>query len=339
MSETQQPFYKVDKLDNHILYLLDANARTPASTIAKELSVPEATVRYRIQSLLSSGVISNSYPVLGVGRVGMSVHKFMFKLQKANEQEINRFVNYLVAHRLVNWVARFDGNYDAGCTMLVRNVGEVSEFLDQTRKRFHLNIREMSYAVNVRAEFFARDYLVRKRRSSTAAYSAYSSYSEKLVALDQLDWDILRAVTNDTRSSATQIADKLGCSSETIGRRLRELEKQEVVTGYRLVLDPTAIGRTSYYMLVYLNFVSEDRLARMLSYLRAHPAVVYLIKMLGEWDYDISLELKDSSEHRAFMIDLMQHFSDVIRDLQTLTTWQVAKFSILPKTSAALNGQ
>lgn len=332
-SENQQAFRKIDKVDSSILFMLDTNARSSVASIAKALSLPEATVRYRMQTLYATGTISTAYPVLGVGSVGMSVHKFMFKLQKADEQEIDRFVNYLVSHKLVNWVARFNGNFDVGCTLLVKDVGEVSGFLDKTRRYFHLNIRKMSYAVNIRAEFFARDYLIRKRRLAKAESAGYSSFAEQQVVLDTLDWDILRALTNDPRVSATQISETLKYSSETIGRKLRALEQRKVITGYRLVLNPSTIGRTSYYMLVNLNFVSDERLAKMINYLRTHPCVVYLIKMLGEWDYDISLELKDAAQHRAFMIDLMQHFSDVIMDIQTLTTWQVAKFSILPKTS------
>lgn len=332
MNELPQVLSKLDKVDRELLFALDCDARAPASSIAKQLSLPEATVRYRMHALQTKGVISTAYPVLGVGHIGMSIHKLMFKLQKAHEHEISQFIAYLVQSPLVNWVARFDGNFDAGCTLLVRHVGEVSQFLDETRKRFHLRVRQMAYAVNVRAEFFPRDYLVRKRRSAASRPAIYSSHAELQRPLDNLDWEILRAVTNDVRSSATYIAEKLNCTSETVGRRLRALEHDEIITGYRLVLDPNAMQRTSYYMLVYLNFVSDERLGKMVNYLRAHPAVVYLIKMLGEWDYDISLELKDAAEHRAFMIELMQHFSDVIKDVQTLTTWQVPKFSILPKT-------
>lgn len=334
MSELPQDFPKLDKRDFQILYQLDRNARASTASIAKTIGIPEATVRYRIQNLFSSRTITTSYPVFGVGQVGMSVHKFMFKLQKANEREISRFAAYLAADPLVNWVARFDGNFDVGCTLLVRDVGQVSQFLDATRKRFHLHVRQMAYAVNIRAEFFPRDYLIRKRRTAESKAAIYTSRSEEVVHLDTLDWSILRAVTNNVRASATEIADLLNFSSETVGRRLRELERKAVITGYRLVLEPNAIGRTSYYMLMSLNFVSDERLNKMLNYLRAHPAVVYLIKMLGEWDYDISLEVKDASEHRNFIIELMQDYSDVVRDVQTLTTWQVSKFSILPKNDA-----
>jgi hypothetical protein len=55
--------------------------------------------------------------------------------------------------------------------------------------------------------------------------------------------------------------------------------------------------------------------------------------MLGEWDYDISIELEDNAQYRTFMIELMKHFSDIIKDVRTLTTWQVSKFSILPASA------
>ncbi len=325
---------KIDKTSKRILYLLDLNGRVALADIAKKLKLPEATLRYRIQTLISAGIVRSGYPVLGVGRLGMSVHKLMFKLQKANEVEIDKFVAELCKSPLVNWVARFDGSYDLGCTLLVKHVGEVYQFVDQTRKRFHSYIRQISYAVNIHAEFFPRDYLIRDKRPSHigAEYRSYPD-SEPTVVPDSKDWHILHALADDIRTPATLIASQLKVSSETISRRIRDLEKNKIITGYRMVLDHQQLNRTSYYILLYLNLVSEDRLSQMLTFLREHSAVVYLIKMLGAWDYDISIELEDALEYRTFMIDLMKRFSDIIRDSHTLNTWEVAKFSILPATA------
>jgi DNA-binding Lrp family transcriptional regulator len=119
-------------------------------------------------------------------------------------------------------------------------------------------------------------------------------------------------------------------SMETVQRRLRRLEESKVISGYRIVLDHEKAGYLSYYLLLYLNHVSKERLNAFLTHLRAQGCVVYMIKMLGAWDYDVSVELPDVASYRRFMMDLTEHFSDVIRELESLVTWQVMKFSIMP---------
>lgn len=47
----------LDTLDREIIQLLKVDGRIPFTEIAKRLSIPEATARYRVQRLLQSGVI------------------------------------------------------------------------------------------------------------------------------------------------------------------------------------------------------------------------------------------------------------------------------------------
>lgn len=325
---------KLDTQALKILYLLDSSPRMPLVAISKALRLPEATVRYRIRTMEEAGVIRQAYPIFDVGRIGMSVHKFMFKLLKTGEPQIEKFTSYIAQNPMVNWVARFDGHFDIGCTLLVRHVGEVSAFLDAIRKRFHANLKQLSYAVNIHAEFFPRDYLVRsQRRDSTG--SAYRSFAEKgdRIDVDRTDWDVIQALADDARATSATIAQKIGVSSETVARRIKRLEQVQFVTGYRLVLEHRQLERTSYYMLLHLNFVSAEKIDKLLLYLRSRSTVVYIIKMLGEWDYDISVELADVTSHRTFVVELMTLFSEVIRDLQTLTTWEIVKHSIFPTST------
>lgn len=322
---------QLDKNDRRLLYLLDSNSRISYSELARELRLPEETVRYRVKRLMDEGIVSSMYPVIAAGRLGVSVHKVMLKLQKADEREIEAIGRYISRHALVNWVARFDGCFDIGCTLLVNHVGEVASFLEDLRRRFHLHVRSSAYAVNLHAEFFPRDYLVRGRRTTIrpAEYLSYPT-SQHPAIVDALDWHILRSVAADVRVSAANIAKEAGVSAETISRRLQRLERDRVISGYRLVVDHDRLGLVSYYMLLYLNSASEGRLQKLTEHLRAHPCVVYLIKMLGAWDYDVCVELPNVAAYRSFVVELMKDFADVIRDVETLVTWKILKYSLLP---------
>lgn len=131
---------KIDSQSAKILFLLDSNARMSSTQIARKLGIPEATARYRIKALQDEGIIFRSYPIFDVGRLGLSVHKLMFKLHRASEREISKVAESIASLGNVNWVARFDGYFDLGCTVVVRNIGELSTFVDEVRKKFHRNL-------------------------------------------------------------------------------------------------------------------------------------------------------------------------------------------------------
>lgn len=314
-----------------LLYELDLNPRASFAQLSKTLRIPEETVRYRTSKLLSEGIAQTFYPVISVGRLGMSIHKLMFKLHNVTDSRLRAMLDFLAAHRQVNWVAQFDGSYDLGCTVWIRELGELAQLLDETRRRFYAQIKEISYAVNMHAEFFPRDYLIRSKRS-LANRAIYSSSNEDVsrTTLDSHDMQILKLLSLDARQSIAELARAMNVAHETARTRLQRLERNGIITGYRMVLNHEAVGMLSYYLLLKLHSVANERLDALLRFLRAHPAVVYMIRMVGGWDYDVSIEVENVQAYRHFRREVGNHFADVVREAESLVSWKVEKFSILP---------
>jgi Lrp/AsnC family leucine-responsive transcriptional regulator len=63
------------------------------------------------------------------------------------------------------------------------------------------------------------------------------------VDLDDLDRRILDVLLHDGRATATQIADDVGLSRPAVADRLEKLERQGVILGHTVVLDPKAVGK------------------------------------------------------------------------------------------------
>lgn len=62
-------------------------------------------------------------------------------------------------------------------------------------------------------------------------------------AVDGLARDILRLLADDPRAGASALARRLGVSAPTVRERIRRLEEAGVIRGYRLDVDPAAVGR------------------------------------------------------------------------------------------------
>ncbi|MEU8222284.1 Lrp/AsnC family transcriptional regulator [Kribbella sp. NPDC048915] len=61
--------------------------------------------------------------------------------------------------------------------------------------------------------------------------------------LDELNTRILQELTADPRLRTTELARRLGVSTPTVRERVARLEESGVIRGYRLDLDPGALGR------------------------------------------------------------------------------------------------
>jgi len=60
--------------------------------------------------------------------------------------------------------------------------------------------------------------------------------------LDAVDRDILAALAADCRLSASELARRVGMSAPAIRERVSRLEQAGVIRGYRLDVDPAALG-------------------------------------------------------------------------------------------------
>jgi DNA-binding Lrp family transcriptional regulator len=76
--------------------------------------------------------------------------------------------------------------------------------------------------------------------------------------MDRVDLAILSHLMNEGRLANTELADRVGLSPSPCLRRVRHLEDSGVITGYRAVVNPAAIGR-GFEVLVHVEMGLQDR--------------------------------------------------------------------------------
>ncbi|MGP3983934.1 Lrp/AsnC family transcriptional regulator [Streptomyces sp. KR80] len=75
--------------------------------------------------------------------------------------------------------------------------------------------------------------------------------------MDEIDRSILRELQHDGRLTNQELAQRVGLTPSPCLRRVRQLEQDGVILGYRAVLDPVAVGR-GFEVLVSVE-VRRDR--------------------------------------------------------------------------------
>ncbi len=115
-----------------------------------------------------------------------------------------------------------------------------------------------------------------------------------MIALDDTDHAILRALVADAGQGAGALGRKLGLSQPATWRRIRRLEEARVLRGRRLMLDAAAVG---FGVTVFLGVklatkgrVSLEDFERAVS---AIPEVQTVEHVLGLYDYRLRIVARD----------------------------------------------
>jgi Lrp/AsnC family leucine-responsive transcriptional regulator len=62
------------------------------------------------------------------------------------------------------------------------------------------------------------------------------------VGFDDIDWAILDELQSEGRVGYRELGRRVGLSAPAVAARVRRLEQSGVITGYRAVVDPVALG-------------------------------------------------------------------------------------------------
>ena len=98
--------------------------------------------------------------------------------------------------------------------------------------------------------------------------------------LDPVDRAILAALADDARVTMAELARAVGLSAPSVAERVRRLEEAGVITGYRAVVSPSALGLPIAAWLRIRPVPGE--LERVAGIIRDIPEIVECDRVTGE---------------------------------------------------------
>ena len=129
---------------------------------------------------------------------------------------------------------------------------------------------------------------------------------------DRISEQILQELSRNGRISNIELADKVGLSPSACLRRVQDLEKRGVITGYRAVLDRAALGAGFVaYVGVGLkdhSKASQEAFERAISHA---PEVRECHNITGTIEYLLRVECADLKAYKSFHTDMLGALAQV----------------------------
>jgi Lrp/AsnC family transcriptional regulator, leucine-responsive regulatory protein len=134
----------------------------------------------------------------------------------------------------------------------------------------------------------------------------HSRSQETIMPLDLVDRRMLEILQHDGRISNAALAEQLHLSPSPCLRRLRALERESVIQGYRAELDRARLGLgLTVFIDLKVDGHSEHTAATISTVLLAAPEVISAHIVSGSADFRLEVAVPDLAGYERFMFDTL----------------------------------
>ena len=141
-----------------------------------------------------------------------------------------------------------------------------------------------------------------------------------MIKLDTINDRILHELSIDGRISNAELAERVGLSPSACLRRVQELERSEVIKGYRAILDRAALGMgfTAFIAVGLSDHTKASQKAFEKSIVTS-PEVSECHNITGAFEYLLRVEATDLSAYKTFHTEVL----GTLPQVNSITTYVV----------------
>lgn len=138
--------------------------------------------------------------------------------------------------------------------------------------------------------------------------------------MDAMDDAILFHLRQDSSLTNTELADLVGLTPSPCLRRVKKLETDGIITGYRAIVSQEALGR-GFQVIVTAEIGVNDQatIEDFESQVAAFDEVIECRRLFGIPDYFIRVAVKDLATYENFMVTKLSGLPAVSRVTSLIT--------------------
>ncbi|MCS0493726.1 Lrp/AsnC family transcriptional regulator [Ancylobacter mangrovi] len=148
--------------------------------------------------------------------------------------------------------------------------------------------------------------------------------------IDAIDLSILRELQGDGRITNVELSQRVGISAPPCLRRVRALEEEGIIKGYRALLDEKQLGfELMAFAMVHLVSQAEADLNAFAGQVERWPLVRACWMLSGETDFILLCVAPDLRTFQSFVLELTG--APNVRNVKTaLTLKQTKDAAVVP---------
>lgn len=334
---------QLNKTDIKILFLLSQNSRRTISSISKLLSLSNDSIKKRIVKLENSELIKAYKVNINFNLLNFKEFDLYFKLKNYSQNDLNKIIDFLRNCKYITWIGTTFGKYDLRLSIVVKSSFEVSEFIESFKLTFK------GYLINYLILEILEKYKIPQEKIYSNLFdveksffnnlSNYSKNNEKIKfqnsisfsqnqTLSNSDKKIISVLNLKPNNSLVNISNKINLTPESVKYTIEQLKNKDIVKSFSIILDTTKLNKI---WSVFLFKLDLDNSKKFLFFLKNQKNISAFVKLLGSWDYSVTVFADNIEEIHRILMDFRNNFPDLILDYEMLLLFETYKYPILPE--------
>ncbi|MBU1201609.1 MAG: Lrp/AsnC family transcriptional regulator [Nanoarchaeota archaeon] len=317
----------MDARDITILKELDKNSRIPFQQIAKKINLSKDTVNYRIENLKKQGIIKGFHASINVGKLGYIGMRLLVKLYQVSPEKEQEIINYLLDEPSLGWVVSVEGYWDINTYFYFKDINQMHLFYQTFIDKYSNYIENKNFSIYHQIKAYSRDYL--DKQLERTPFIIYENSVP--IDIDEKDTIILSLLGGDARTTILKMSQETGLTSKTVIERIKKLEKENIITGYRLTLGLDKLNYIYYKIHITLFNSTIEKKHQLIQHIRENPNIIYEDQLIGGYDIEFEFEAQTPDQIRNFIDDMRRKFSTIIKEYELLTYYRLHQERFFPK--------
>jgi len=317
----------MDNIDKKILFELDKNARKSIKKIAHELKMKRSTLAYRIKQLEKNKIIQSYYAVIDYSKLGYNILvRIYIKFQNTSLEIEKEFIDYVLSQNETFTVYKTEGDWDLTIGFLGKKLSEFDRFYKKIKEKYKIYIHSQNISLFRQYIQYYRNYLVDKK---VRDYSSLITGEGELVKVDEIDLKLLNLISENARISLLDLSKQLKMTSMTTRYRLKGLEKERILIGYRVLLNLSKLDYEYYKIDLEIEDIKKIKLLQQFA--KQHPSIIYEDRTVGGSDFEFDAELQGYDAFYSLIEELKKEFPGLIKTYRYYKAKKIFKYSFFPK--------
>lgn len=321
---------KIDLKDRKILYELDLNCRQSNTQIGKKVGLKKDVVAYRIKRMQDEGIITCFWTAIDTFKLGFNVYRIYINFQYVIKSDIKNEIIQHFSNYKNSWaVLSVQGPVDFDAVIWVKDVYEFYSFWDKTLEKYEDYFAKYSVSFYIQTVDYDKSYLLTDEnvKNERAMYKITSG--GKPIEIDETDYKLLNEIAVNARTPLIELAEKLGCSSQTINYRIKNLMKNGLIKAFRVHIDYSKLGLQNFAVDIYLKAYKQKK--AMIDYIQCNPYIFCLNIAVGWCDLGLEFAIENIERLMEIIEDINSKFPNAIKKHDIWLSKKVHKERWLPE--------
>ncbi len=316
---------ELDTFDRKILFALDTNARMTTTEMGKRLRKSKQFVDFRIKRMEQNKVLPGYITVIDYSKLGYISVRVYFKFHNITPQGQEALEQELIQDSEVWWLATVQGPWDVCYATAVKNVLDFYPYWDNIMTKHRKYISKYSVVLYTHIRQYPKSYLIHKENNDQGTLIGAS---KQAIRADSFDIQLLKILSGSGRMSLLDISAHLHSSPQVVKNHIKKLEEQQVILGYRALIDVSFLGYNYYKS--YITLLNTVRINELNQFCLQHPNILNVNRTIGGRDFEIELQVQSFDEFDTIMRELRTRFDDMIDDYEFVIVRQEKKMVYFP---------